>query len=84
MLFDGCGGRRFLQRWFAVTPLLGEQRPPAGKGDYVTARDNFVLAACVGAGRDISGLFASRWRWPISAGIVEPGGVLDSLLGAVP
>lgn len=62
------GRKRFLRRWFrgAIPTLLS--RCPADKDDFVTARDNFFLAACYAAGADLTDFFEGVLRWPISDG----------------
>ena len=68
----------FLRRWFRVAmPLLlhpALARQPSSKADYATARDNFVLAASIAAGRDLCPYFQSELRWPVGDGIASRQG----------
>jgi hypothetical protein len=81
-------GSAFLRRWFRVAmPLLlspGHHRCPASKADAATARDNFVLAASIAAGRDLCAHFASELRWPVGERIapaaVGGGGLSGELV----
>ncbi len=76
----------FLRRWFRVAmPLLllqkdGEPslRCPKTKADTQTARDNFVLAASISAGRSLVSHFAIELRWPSLD--VRAVAMLDDLL----
>lgn len=72
-----CTGA-FLRRWFRVAmPLLLRPalcRCPASKADVATARDNFVLAASIAAGRDLSAHFSAELRWPVGAAIAPAAG----------
>ena len=55
------GQRAFLTRFW---------REVANRPDAVTnqdAVDNFFLAACAAAGRNLTTLFSDQWRWPLSA-----------------
>ena len=59
-LAQDWGGREFVKRlWHEVGTL-----PVATTTQ--DAVDNFVLSASVAAGHDLIGLFADRWRWPVS------------------
>jgi hypothetical protein len=64
-------GAAFLRRVFRVAvPLLlaqGASRRPASKADTQTARDNFVLAASIAAGRSLEDHFTRELRWPALA-----------------
>jgi hypothetical protein len=66
LLYRRFGGDAFLRRWFRAIPLL-LQRCPASKEDFVTARDNFYLAASFAAGVDLAPYFDAELRWPVSA-----------------
>jgi hypothetical protein len=55
------GGDAFVQRLWGAAGAL----PPARTTQQ--AVDNFVLASSAAAGRDLTGLFAGQWRWPVSA-----------------
>lgn len=55
------GGDAFIRRlWQAAA-----QRPAATSSQ--DAVDNFFLAACAAANRNLTTLFTIKWRWPISA-----------------
>jgi hypothetical protein len=55
------GGDAFIRRLWAAAA----QRPAANSTQ--DAVDNFFLAACAAANRNLSSLFTVSWRWPISA-----------------
>ena len=82
-----CAGA-FLRRWFRLAmPLLLQpelNRLPTSKLDCATARDNFVLAASIAAGRDLCGLFKVELRWPIGLSLMpkeEGGDLVAELVG---
>ena len=55
------GGDAFVGRlWREVA-----RRPDAATTQ--DAVDNFMVAASIAAGRNLTALFATRWRWPVSA-----------------
>jgi hypothetical protein len=54
------GGETFLRNLWREAGLLLEARTTR------EASDNFVLAASKAAGRDLGGLFAGPWRWPVA------------------
>lgn len=59
-LMRDYGGLEFVKRlWKEVEKL------PAAKSTE-QALDNFVIAASRAAERDLSGHFATKWRWPVS------------------
>jgi serralysin len=59
-LYRDYGGRPMIARLWQESA----RRPPARSTQ--DAVDNFVLSASVAAGKDLTGLFADTWRWPVS------------------
>jgi hypothetical protein len=64
-LYQNYGGIEFLKRWFSILSTL-VHRKPASKSDHQGARDNFFLASCYAAQRDLTEQFERLLRWPIS------------------
>jgi hypothetical protein len=59
-LATNYGGQTFIQGlWKEVL-----KRPTPG--DTQTAVDNFILAACAAANKNLSNTFMNTWRWPMS------------------
>jgi hypothetical protein len=75
-LYHAHGGVAFLRGFFRALPLL-VQRAPASKTDVKTARDNFFLASCIGAGKDLREWFEVFLRWPVSE---DAKAVVEALL----
>ena len=80
-LYDECGGPALLAGMWRAIPVLLENRAPSSKDDWRTAAENFALAACVGAGADLSGKFAAL-RWPLRPGVLGPGSLAEALIAA--
>mmetsp|Transcript_18171 Transcript_18171/g.26239 ORF Transcript_18171/g.26239 Transcript_18171/m.26239 type:complete len:384 (+) Transcript_18171:326-1477(+) len=61
------GGFSFMSGFFRALPGL-VPRAPKSKLDNQAARDNFYLAASIGAQKNLLGFFANDLRWNISTG----------------
>jgi hypothetical protein len=67
------GGDAFLTRFWQEI---------ANRPDAISeqdALDNFFLAACAASGRNLTILFADRWRWPLSASARSGASVYPAL-----
>jgi hypothetical protein len=64
------GGFSFMSGFFHALPGL-VPRAPKSKLDNQAARDNFYLAASIGAQKNLLDFFSSDLRWTISAGAVS-------------
>ena len=59
------GGNKFIKAlWHEVA-----RRPKAATTQE--AVDNFIIAASLAAGRDLTTQFTTQWRWPLSDGAKE-------------
>ncbi len=47
---------------------VGKSQPAKTPQDCI---DNFILAACASADKDLSDLFTSQWRWPMSVSAIS-------------
>ena len=69
-LYRKCGGTEFLKGFFHSLPEL-LSRAPSSKQDYLTAMENFYIAASIGAKHDLSAFFEGDLRWQIGADALE-------------
>ncbi|CAE7266561.1 unnamed protein product [Symbiodinium sp. CCMP2456] len=69
-LYRKCGGTEFLKGFFHSLPEL-LSRAPSSKQDYLTAMENFYIAASIGAKHDLSAFFEGDLRWQIGADALQ-------------
>ena len=69
-LYKNFGGYSFMKGFYNALPGL-VVRAPSSPTDVGKARDNFFIAASIGAKTNLTNFFMSTLRWPISQSAID-------------